>query len=351
MSILLSDVKHGDKTRGMVSILLGSKVKFEVMKLMPHSLPTLFGAVGLLLLTSACQAQTAAPSVAPQPKAAASAATPVAAKSGSVIFSRGPAGLVVTSDDVASDMIRMPEETRRIVAAKPETLQQIASNLMMRRALAHEAEVGNLAQSPSVAAALALARDRILSDARLAQMDAQNAPSDATVQSYARQLYAANSEKFERPAQTRARHILLANTGPESLVKAKAILEQLKGGASFEELAKTNSIDSGSGARGGDLGFFGAGQMVRPFEDAVGKLAKAGDLSEPIESQFGLHIIKLEERREKGRLSFEEARPQLLLEARTAILNDARVQKVQSVSKDISFDNAAIEAFSKSAAP
>ena len=160
-----------------------------------------------------------------------------------------------------------------------------------------------------------------------------------------------NPEKFTRPAQTRARHILITKTGPESLQKANDLLNQLKGGASFEDLAKANSADPGSAARGGDLGFFSAGNMVRPFEDAVNKLAKPGDLSEPIESQFGYHIIRLEERRPQGRQSFDEVRAQLVGEARNAILTEARLLKVQAMMKDISFDEASIGAFSKSVAP
>lgn len=308
-----------------------------------------FGMAFALAFTSAwvvpaAQAQTSP--VAPST----SAAGVNSATSQPPVFARSTAGLVVTADDVLSDMTRMPEETRRVVVTKPDTLQQIASNLMTRRALAHEAEVSNLAKTPAVAAALAIARDRVLSDARLAQMDAQNTPSEATIEAYARQLFVTSSDKFERPAQTRARHILLANTGPEAMEKAKTLLEQLRGGASFETVAKANSIDPGSAARGGDLGFFGAGQMVRPFEDAVNKLAKAGDLSEPVESQFGLHIIRLEERREKGKASFDDVRPQLVQDAKTAILNDARAQKVFTLSKDISFDSAAMEAFAKSSA-
>ena len=267
------------------------------------------------------------------------------------ILARGPSGLVITSADVSADMARLPEETRRIIQGKPESLQQIASNLMVRRVLAFEASQSALAQSPAVVATLGLARDRVLSDARLAQMDVQNAPSDAAVENYARQVYLTSPEKFERPAQTRARHILITKTGPESLQKANALLMQLKGGASFDDLAKANSADPGSAAKGGDLGFFGAGNMVRPFEDAVNKLAKPGDLSEPVESQFGYHIIRLEERREKGRQAFEEVRAQLVGEARNAILTEARLLKVQAMLKDVSFDEASIGAFSKTAAP
>ena len=267
------------------------------------------------------------------------------------ILARGPSGLVITSADVSADMARLPEETRRIIQGKPESLQQIASNLMVRRVLALEASQSAVAQSPAVVATLGLARDRVLSDARLAQMDAQNAPSDAAIENYARQVYLTNPEKFARPAQTRARHILITKTGPESLQKANALLVQLKGGASFEDLAKANSADPGSAAKGGDLGFFAAGNMVRPFEDGLNKLAKPGDLSEPVESQFGYHIIRLEERREKGRQSFDDVRAQLVGEARNAILSEARVLKVQAMMKDVSFDEASIGAFSKTAAP
>ena len=317
------------------------------MKLEMRSLSALVVALAGCSMLAVAYAQTSGQATTSSASNQATGTTTSAPPS-SVVFARTPAGLVVTASDVESDMTRMPEESRRIVVTKPDTLQQIASNLMIRRALAHEAEVSGLAQIASVQAALALARDRIYSDARLAQMDAQNVPSDATIQTYARQLYLTNSEKFERPAQTRARHILLANTGPESMEKARELLSKLRGGASFEELAKANSIDPGSAARGGDLGYFGAGKMIRPFEDAVNKLAKTGDLSEPIESQFGLHIIKLEDRRDKGRVSFEDVRADLMVEAKTAILNDARIQKVGSLSKDIQFDEAAIQAFAKS---
>jgi peptidyl-prolyl cis-trans isomerase C len=73
--------------------------------------------------------------------------------------------------------------------------------------------------------------------------------------------------------------------------EALAVLGRLKKGESFAKLAKELSIDKGSGKRGGDLGYFGRGMMVKPFEDAAFKLEK-GQLSEPIKTEFGYHIIK-----------------------------------------------------------
>ena len=265
------------------------------------------------------------------------------------ILVRGPAGTAVSANDVLSELQRAPEAERQAVLSKPEVVQQIASNLLVRRVLAAEAERDGLNQDPIIAAALTVARDHILSDARLLRLDAQNAPTEAAVDNYARSVYQANSSRFEKPAQTHAHHILLANTGPESLKKAQELLAQLRAGASFEELAKANSVDPGSAARGGDLGFFGAGQMVRPFEDAVNALGKPGDLSEPVESQFGYHIIRLDERRPKGVQTYAEVRTQLMGEARAAMLSEARIQKAISMNKDFVFDQAAIEGLAKSA--
>ena len=265
----------------------------------------------------------------------------------STVLARGPGGVIINVSDVLSELQRAPEATRKAVLSQPEAIGQIANNLMVRRVLANEAERDGLGKDPLVAASLAIARDRTLSDARLARLDQQNSPSEAALDAYARNVYQANVAKFEKPAQTRARHILLANSGPDSLQKAKDILVQLRAGASFEELAKAHSTDTGSAARGGDLGFFGPGKMVRPFEDAVNALAKPGDLSEPIESQFGYHIIRLDERREKAIQPFAEVRAQLLGEARSAILNEARLQKVQTMNKDFVFDEQAIEGLTK----
>lgn len=284
----------------------------------------------LLFVTVAATAQVSAVSSAPQ-----------------TVLARGPFGVIVTSSDVLSDLRRAPEATRQAMLTKPENIQQLASNLMVRRVLAKEAERDGLAKDALVAAALAIASDKVLSDARLGKLDLQNAPSEATLDAYAKNVYQANTSKFERPAQTRARHILLSNKGPDSLQKATEILSKLRAGASFEETAKQHSTDAGSAVRGGDLGFFSAGQMVRPFEDAVNKLVKPGDLSEPVESQFGYHIIRLEERREKGLASYTEVRAQLIEEARVALLNEARVQKVESMNKEIMFEAAAIDAMSK----
>jgi foldase protein PrsA len=81
-------------------------------------------------------------------------------------------------------------------------------------------------------------------------------------------------------------HILVEKQG-----QALAILDRLKKGEKFADIAKELSLDPGSGKRGGDLGYFGRGKMVKPFETAAFKLA-VGEISEPIKTEYGYHIIK-----------------------------------------------------------
>jgi peptidyl-prolyl cis-trans isomerase D len=132
-----------------------------------------------------------------------------------------------------------------------------------------------------------------------------------------KQRYQERKATFTTPAQWKARHILFAvsqSAQPEAINaaknKAQQVLAQIHAGKAFEELAKTFSDDAGSKNQGGDLGWFGTGAMVKPFEEAV-KTMKVGEVSEPIQSEFGFHIIKLEDSKPEVTRSFAEVKQQL----------------------------------------
>ncbi len=141
-------------------------------------------------------------------------------------------------------------------------------------------------------------------------------PSDAELH----RAYENEKEKFRSPERVLARHILL-RTGktPEedAKVKAKAddLVKQLKGGADFAALATKNSGDPGSAAKGGDLGWLVRGQTVKPFEDAAFAL-KPKEISDPVKSQFGYHIIQIQDHQQPNLKSYDEARAQLIDEIR-----------------------------------
>jgi peptidyl-prolyl cis-trans isomerase D len=129
-----------------------------------------------------------------------------------------------------------------------------------------------------------------------------------------RKYYEENISRYATPEERRASHILIqAEAGQREQARAKArqLLDQLKARPeAFAELARQHSQDPGSAAQGGDLGFFGRGAMVKPFEDAVYAL-KPGQISDLVETDFGIHIIRLTEVRGGQRKPFETVRAEI----------------------------------------
>lgn len=259
-------------------------------------------------------------------------------------------GVTVNVQDLDTDLQRVPPELRAKTFADPVAVPTNISNIYVRRVLAAEAASAGMDKDPAVNAALAMARDRILSDVRLAQIDQANQPSLETLDAYAFTLYKANPAKFDMPEQIKVRHILVRSAEQDAKGKIETILTELQAGANFEELAKTRSQDPGSAVKGGDLGWVSRGRMVKPFEDAAFKLNGSGAISDIIETQFGFHIIKLDETRPAGPRSFNEVKEILMKEAQTTLINNGRLAEKDRILSAAQFDNAAIEAFSKTQA-
>lgn len=118
-----------------------------------------------------------------------------------------------------------------------------------------------------------------------------------------------------------AAHILVATKE-----EADAIKTELAGGADFAEIAKAKSTDTGSGANGGDLGWFGPGMMVKPFEDAV-IAAKVGEVAGPIQTDFGFHLILVKETRVAEKPTLDQLRDELAAEVETAAIN-AKIEEL-----------------------
>ena len=141
-----------------------------------------------------------------------------------------------------------------------------------------------------------------------------------------RTYYAENASRYTVAEERRASHILI-NAGSDMSAadrkkareRAEALLAEVrKSPASFGEVARKNSQDPGSGERGGDLGFFGRGAMVKPFEDAVFAM-KSGEISNLVESDFGFHIITLTGQRGGQKKAFEEVRAEIEAEVRKSL--------------------------------
>lgn len=131
----------------------------------------------------------------------------------------------------------------------------------------------------------------------------ETAVTDATLQA----AYDERFKDFQPQTEYRAAHILV-----DSKEKAEELKAQIDGGADFAELARTHSSD-GAAANGGDLGWFGTGMMVKPFEDAVVAM-EAGQVTGPVETQFGWHLVKLHETRQSQAPSLDDLREELAAE-------------------------------------
>ena len=146
---------------------------------------------------------------------------------------------------------------------------------------------------------------------------------DAVNEAEAKKVFDEQIAKLKPEEEVRARHILVDN---EAL--AKELVAKIAKGEDFAKLAGENSKDPGSKVKGGDLGFFGHGQMVPQFETAAFTL-KNGEVSAPIQSQFGWHIIKTEERRQRPLPAFEQVKERIL-----ASLTNKKAQEVATGLRD-----------------
>jgi len=192
--------------------------------------------------------------------------------------------------DIGSGLQQSPPEVRR---------EALITYLIDVALLAKAAEAQKLAQGADFDRRVAFARQKVLMEALL-DKESKSAATEPAM----KKIYDDSVAQNKPVAEVRARHILV-----ETEDKAKEILAKLKGGADFGELAKTESKDPGA-ADGGDLGYFTEDQMVKEFAEVAFKLEK-GALSEPVKSQFGWHIIKNEDRRDKPLPSFEQVKDQI----------------------------------------
>lgn len=250
----------------------------------------------------------------------------------------------VTVRDVKADAIRLPLQTRQVLLAKPDSIKRLAGTLYIHRVLAKQAEEMGLDKRPDIELALKLARDKILADARLVVADGDE-PDLSAVDKQAQILYKQNIDKFTEPAQRKLSHILIGKDREDAKARAEDILKRVKAGEDFAALAKEFSDDPGSGKRGGDLGLVAPGRTVKPFEFAAFSLKNIGDISGLVATQFGLHIIKLDEIVPEKVKPYDSVKNELYIEVKRGISTDRREVIVNPVRATIKYDDAALQKF------
>ena len=181
--------------------------------------------------------------------------------------------------------------------AKRDFIISYLTDIML---VAKAAEAKKIADTKEFQTRLIFIRNKLLMESIL-QAEGKSAVTDQAM----RQVYDEAVKQMGHDEEVRARHILVPTEA-----EAKAILADLKKGANFETLAKEKSKDPGAAAQGGDLGYFTKEQMVPEFAEVAFKLEK-GALSDPVKSQFGWHIIRVEDKRSKSPPPFDQVKDQV----------------------------------------
>src|SRR5437588_4707562 len=245
-----------------------------------------FAALGLFILPAAsgCSKETSSAKTEP----AAKPDDPVIARVNGVDIRQSD--ITVAEDDRGNEAHQAPPEIKR---------EQIIGYLADIILVSQAAEKDNLRDDPEFKRRQVFVSNKILMGMMLTKR-----AKDAATEEQMRKVYDDAVKPMANEEEVRARHILV-----ETEDEAKAVLEQLKGSADFATLAKEKSKDPG-GAEGGDLGFFTKGQMVPEFSEVAFKMYE-GQLSNPVKSQFGWHIIKMEEKRKRPVPEFDKVKDQI----------------------------------------
>ena len=287
----------------------------RLLRSAPRQRPIAFATVAALLfvLPAASGCSKNSSSEAP----ASSTSDPVIARVNGVDIKQSD--LALAEEDVGADMQAASPEAKR-----EHLISYLADIIMVTQA----ADKKNLADNPDFKRRLAFLRSKLLMGYEL-QQEAKTALTDEAL----KQTYDEAVKSMSGQEEVRARHILV-----EGEDEAKAILEQLKGGADFAKLAKEKSKDPGA-AEGGDLGYFTKDQMVPEFADVAFKMYP-GQLSNPVKTQFGWHVIKVEDKRIKQPPEFEKVKDQIEAYLARKAQSDF-IAKLRQSAKVERFDNAA----------
>jgi len=231
------------------------------------------------------------------------------------------ADVAMAAEDVATEYPNLP----------PQGIKDLTLDFLIEmKIVAQKAKAEKIDQTDEFKRRIAYVQQRVMMQ-QLLMREAKQVASDQALKKY----YDEQIGQVKPVEEVRARHILV-----EGEEDAKKIATRLKGGEDFAKIAKEVSKDPGSGAEGGDLGFFTKDRMVPEFAEAAFAM-KPGEVSQPVKSQFGWHVIKLEERRQKPLPTFDQVKDRiaqaLAAKAQTDYLQglraSAKIEKTEEPKK------------------
>ncbi len=255
-------------------------------------------------------------------------------KGGDILAQVGPYRL--TLKDFERQVQSLPPQFQMALIRNPRLKEEFLNRWINITLLAQEARERKLDQDPEIRARMEDIKNALLAQKLMAmEMKGKIKVTDREIETY----YNQHRREFSIPEAVKARHILIkVPTGASKEVwekarlKAESIRKRIERGEKFAKLAKEYSDDPGSKNRGGELGFFSKGRMVPEFESAAFSL-KPGELSNPIKTSFGYHIIQVEKRRKASMRPLSDVRFQIrrrLYRKRQEKIQDMLIKKLKA---------------------
>ncbi len=247
----------------------------------------------------------------------------------------------VTLADYEAELAKLPPDARKEFAASSLRLRQYLDAMYTNRVLAADARAEGLDKDPVLSRQIATQVDKILAQAMVARIEAAAAAEfDKSADKYTarvRELYEVNRGRYAYPEQVRVAHILVTikdGNRDAALARAEEIRAKALAGADFGQLAREYSDDQTVGKNGGELGFFEAKTMDPAFATAAFAMTRKGEISAPVLSKFGYHIILFEDRRPAGVRTFEEVKPELMADQKSKAIAEAKAEATRRIFSD-----------------
>jgi peptidyl-prolyl cis-trans isomerase C len=247
----------------------------------------------------------------------------------------------LTRADYEAELQRLPADSRAAFGTDPKRVTALLNNMLIGKTMAAEARKAGLDRDPLVQRRIALEADKVLAEAEVKRIETvAGAEFDAKAAQFlpkARERYLVDKDKYVVPEQIEASHILfLTKTRSEDAAMALAQQAEVKlaAGADFAALARESSEDPGTKGSGGHIGWFSAKQMDPAFSKAAFALKNIGDVSPPVLSRFGSHVIRLDGRRPQRQRTFDEVKDELIADLRQAYVGEQRALKVDAIRND-----------------
>lgn len=242
--------------------------------------------------------------------------------------------VAVTRSDFDAEITRVPEDKRFEFLASRERIGRVMQSLLIQKTLAAQALDAGLDKEPQTRKQAELAVSRVLSTAMMEHsMRAAKVPD---MELRAKEIYKINRERFVEKKTVRASHVLIdtkSRSRDEALARAREVNKLAMGGGDFSELAVKFSDDTSVQGNKGDLSYFASDKMEKAFSDAAFAMKK-DEISEPVETSFGFHIIKITDVKEGGQQPYDSVKQKLIEELKAEYLSDLRNQATGAITAD-----------------